>query len=80
MNITCTFASSIDIALKCSVELKGPMTKTVEIDKVTASRTATKMVNFRRNADMLIETWKSELCFHYIRIAIVLVHVCDLIS
>ena len=80
MNITCTFASSIDIALKCSVELKGPTAQTVEIKKVTASRTATKMVNFSRNSNMLIETWKSELCLHYIPIAIVLVHVCDLIS
>lgn len=45
LNITCTFASSIDITIKCSIELKGPTAMTFTIDKPAASPTAEKMVN-----------------------------------
>ena len=45
LNITCTFASSIDIPLQCKVDLFGPSTKTVMIPKVD-SPTAVMMVRF----------------------------------
>ena len=45
--ITCTFASSIDIELQCSVELAGPTAMTVMISKETSSATAVKMVSFK---------------------------------
>ena len=45
LNITCTFASSIDIELQCSVDLTGPTAMTVKITKETSSATAVMMVS-----------------------------------
>ena len=47
LDITCTFASSIDIALQCSVELAGPTAMTVTIPKEISSMTAVMMVSFK---------------------------------
>ena len=47
LNITCTFASSIDITLQCSVDLAGPTTKSVMVIKETSSTTAVVMVSFK---------------------------------
>ena len=47
LDITCTFASSIDIVLQCSVELAGPTAMTVTIPKEISSTTAVKMVSFK---------------------------------
>ena len=46
LNITCTFASSIDIELQCKVELFGPSAMTVMIPKSVDSPTAAMMVSF----------------------------------
>ena len=67
LNITCTFASSIDIALQCSVDLAGPTAMTVIIPKETSSATAVMMVSckvvFIYNLFM-----RSTLCLHHIYI------------
>ena len=47
LNVTCTFASSIDITLQCSVDLAGPTAKSVKILKETSSTTAVVMVSFK---------------------------------
>ena len=45
LNATCTFASIIDIAVQCSVELAGPTAKTETITKEISSTTALLMVS-----------------------------------
>ena len=67
LNITCTFASSIDVELQCSVELAGPTAMTVMIPKEISSATAVMMVSckvvFIYNLFM-----RSTLCLHHIYI------------
>ena len=66
LNITCIFASSIDIELQCSVDLAGPTAmKDLLIDIDTNSATAVMMVSFKvvfiYNLFM-----RTTLCLHYI--------------
>ena len=46
LNITCIFASSIDIELQCAVQLFGPSALTVFIPKAVDSPIAVMMVSF----------------------------------
>ena len=79
LNITCKFASSIDIELQCSVDLAGPTAMTVIIPKETSSATAVMMVSCKvvyiYNLFM-----RCTLCLHYIIFYNVLFCMCDLMS
>ena len=68
LNITCTFVSSIDIELQCSVDLAGPTAMTVLIPKETSSTTAVMMVSCKvvfiyKLYNLFMRT---TLCLHYI--------------